>query len=213
MGSEMCIRDRRAASPHARRVRALPPRASAGAQEVPIKTLEATDAAEHAPAIIASVIADLCEERLLQRLPRDELLDLAAVLCASPLTRATLLRHAHNKVLEGKALAGTTAGELLCAFAALHERDAASAAPPAAASRGGARDGEGTAALPASGPAAADAGAHCMCAAAAAAAAPVALEPLANGARGEGRINLERGRFEAVSFGEPSPRQSERTPV
>lgn len=85
-----------------------------------VQVLNVSDGISLAPQVVSAVLGELCRERALQRLPREELLDLAAVLYSSPVTRAILLRNAYDKVLERKAILGTAAGELMIALAAQH---------------------------------------------------------------------------------------------
>jgi hypothetical protein len=84
------------------------------------RTLDANAAVEMSAVLVQGVITQLCAPQVLQRLPRDELLDLAAVLFTSHLSRAKLAEHAYNKLAENKAPSGTSAGELLRALAAYH---------------------------------------------------------------------------------------------
>mmetsp|Transcript_23162 Transcript_23162/g.54869 ORF Transcript_23162/g.54869 Transcript_23162/m.54869 type:complete len:554 (-) Transcript_23162:68-1729(-) len=89
--------------------------------EAKVELLSGKTAAAKIPALVSSVLAELCDSKVLMKLPRDELLDLAAVLFASPLGKQLLLSNAHAKVLEGKALGGTSAGDLLLLLAAQHD--------------------------------------------------------------------------------------------
>lgn len=109
-------------------------------EEEPVQLLTAAAAVDVAPALVSGIMCELCRDRLLQRLPRDELLDMAGVLFTSPITRELLVRHAHGKMAEGKVLAGTAAGDLLVTLAAQHVRAQQAAAAGSERSERG-RDG------------------------------------------------------------------------
>jgi len=91
------------------------------------QVLSPLKAAVSAPAICAHVLTSACAVHKLVQLPRDELLQLAAVLYTSPLARAPLLERA-AQVSEARIQRGTEAGDLLRWLAA--QRHAGDHAPP-----------------------------------------------------------------------------------